>query len=177
MNIFYLDSDPQRCATQHVDKHVVKMVLEYAQLLSTAHRILDGTVRVMLSQSGRQKKVYWLSDERDSVLYTATHINHPSAIWTRQSKENYQWLFKLYVELMREYTHRYGKEHACGRLQTYLSACPQKIPQGVFSEPTPAMPDAYRVAGNAIASYRNYYLGDKCHLFSWKNRERPFWAV
>ena len=61
----------------------VKMILEYAQLLSTAHRVLDGTITIGLSKTGRKVKRYVLPDDRDSILYSATHINHPSAIWAR----------------------------------------------------------------------------------------------
>ena len=96
MNIFYLHNDPKTCAEMHVDKHCVKMILEYAQLLSTAHRVLDGTLNVGLSASGRKKTSYVLMDQRESVLYSATHINHPSAIWVRQSDKNYDWLFSLF---------------------------------------------------------------------------------
>ena len=91
MNIFYLDEDPRQCAEWMVDKHIVKMILETAQLLSTAHRVLDGIESIDTS-SGRKKKVYKLNDDRDLVLYSATHINHPSALWARQAEEQYHWL-------------------------------------------------------------------------------------
>ena len=175
MNIFYLHNDPKICAEMHVDKHVVKMILEYAQLLSTAHRILDGTESTVLSDSGRKKKVWKLPDHRDSVLYSCTHANHPSAIWVRQSKANYDWLFKLFVALMDEYTYRYGKIHASQRLYDGLMIAPKNIPAGKFTEPTPAMPDLYKVQGDSIQSYKNYYLGDKQRMFSWKNRPTPYW--
>ena len=178
MNIFYLDKDPKVCAEMHVDKHCVKMILEYAQLLSTAHRVLDGTLSVGLSSSGRKKTSYVLMDHRESVLYSATHINHPSAIWVRQSEQNYRWLFTLFCELLNEYTYRYGKIHATDRLTTTLSRPPKNIPMDVkFTQPTPAMPDHYKVAGDSIQSYQNYYLGDKQRMFSWKNRNEPAWIA
>ena len=176
MNIFYLHNDPRICAQQHVDKHCVKMILEYAQLLSTAHRVLDGVLSVGTSASGRKKTSYVLSGSSDTVLYSATHINHPSAVWVRQSDTNYKWLYSLFTELMAEYTHRYGKTHATSRLESELSKLPKNIPQGSFTEPTPAMPDEYKVAGDSIQSYKNYYLGDKKRMFSWKNRETPSWV-
>ena len=176
MNIFYLHNDPRICAQQHVDKHCVKMILEYAQLLSTAHRILDGTESVGLSVSGRKKKTWTLPDSRDNVLYSATHNNHPSAIWTRQSTENYNYLWNLFRELCAEYTHRYQRVHATERLVEVLSSTPKKIPVGAFTEPTPAMPEQYKVAGDSIQSYKNYYIGDKQRMFSWKNRETPSWV-
>ena len=157
----------------HVDKHCVKMILEYAQLLSTTHRVLDGILVDGLSKSGRKRKQYILPDQREQVLYSATHINHPSAIWVRQSDANYAWLFKMFGALMDEYTYRYGKNHACERLADALSHRPNNIPKGSFTEPTPAMPDHYKVAGDSIQSYKNYYLGDKQRMFSWKNRPTP----
>lgn len=175
MNIFYLHNDQRTCAQEHVDKHCVKMILEYAQLLSTAHRVLDGNEFTGLSKTGRKQTRYVLSDERESILYTATHINHPSAIWARQSLVNYRWLFNMFIELMREYHYRYGKIHSCMRLVPHLRFAPTKIPLGEFTEPTPAMPEQYRVAGDSIQSYKNYYLGDKSHMFKWKNRPTPSW--
>jgi hypothetical protein len=176
MNIFYLDKDPATCAQMHVDKHCVKMILEYAQLLSTAHRVLDGTQSVRLSKTGRKQTAFILPDSRESVLYSATHINHPSAIWVRQSESHYRWLFSLFIELMREYHYRYGKVHACMRLVSELNKPPKNIEFGNgFAEPTPAMPDHYKVADNSIQSYKNYYLGDKQRMFSWKKRPVPQW--
>lgn len=177
MNIFYLDKNPKVCAEMHVDKHCVKMILEYAQLLSTAHRVLDGNQSTRLSKSGRQQKYYPLADSRDSLLYSATHINHPSAIWCRANLENYLWLHSLLVALCKEYTYRYGKVHKCEQigLVDALSDSPKNIPVGEFTEPTPAMPDQYKVVGDSIVSYKNYYLGDKTRMFSWKNRQTPSW--
>lgn len=177
MNIFYLDKNPKTCAQMHVDKHCVKMILEYAQLLSTAHRVLDGTESVILSDSGRKKKAWTLSDFRDPLLYSATHINHPSAVWTRQSRENYIYLWHLFRELCAEYTHRYQRVHATERLIEVLSHIPENAKWLPFTEPTPAMPDQYKVAGDSVQSYKNYYLGDKQRMFSWKNRETPSWIV
>lgn len=175
MNIFYLSNDPKECAEFHTDKHCVKMILEYAQLLSTAHRVLDGVPTVGRSASGRKQLRYTLSDGRDAVLYSATHINHPSAVWVRQSDSNYNWLYVLWHELMTEYTYRYLKVHACEKLIIPLRRVPYNIPSGTFTQPTPAMPDDVKVAGNSIASYRQYYIKHKTHLANWKNRKVPDW--
>ena len=177
MNIFYLDNDVNKCAEMHNDKHVVKMILEYAQLLSTAHRVLDGTICDGFSDSGRRKKTYTLADSRNGILYSATHINHPSAVWVRQSDTNYKWLQSMLVTLCKEYTYRYDKVHKCERdgLVEQLARLPDTIPSGHFTEPTPAMPDEVKVAGNSIKSYRNYYINNKTHLASWKKRNKPEW--
>ena len=152
------------------------MILEYAQLLSTAHRILDGNPTVVSrATTGRRQTKYILADGRDDVLYSATHINHPSAVWVRQSDKNYDWLFSLFQALMSEYTYRYGKVHACSKLEMHLARLPDNIPQKPFTEPTPAMPDDVKVVGNSIASYRNYYVKNKTHLANWKKRFVPEW--
>lgn len=182
MNIFYVHSDPVTCAQQHVDKHVVKMILEYAQLLSTAHRVLDGVETVGLSKSGRKAKRWVLPDERESVLYKASHINHPSAKWCRHSDKNYKFLLMLWIELMREYHYRYGKTHAAIRLARHLRFVPKNISTTEpFSAPWRAMPDEYKVDRTepdyTIKSYRAYYNGAKTTMFKWKNRPEPEWII
>lgn len=177
MNIFYLHNDPKTCAQQHVDKHVVKMILEYGQLLSTAHRICDGNISTRLSKSGRKQKFYSLPDNRDSIIYSATHANHPSAKWCRHGEANYKWLYALFCELLQEYTYRYGKQHATSRLVEILKNPPKNINKDEpFSPPWRAMPDEYKV-DDTMQSYRNYYLGAKSNMFSWKKREVPEWIT
>jgi hypothetical protein len=180
MNIFYLDKDPKTCAEMHVDKHCVKMILEYAQLLSTAHRVLDGIQVVGLSKSGRKQTRYEISDNRDGILYSATHINHPSAIWVRQSIPNYIWLAELLEMLCIEYTYRYDRVHkveSSGLMQTLKNNFPKNIPSGKWSEPTPAMPDEVKVENDSIQSYKNYYIKNKVHIAKWKGRSTPSWFV
>jgi len=182
MNIFYLDNDTRVCAEMHNDKHLVKMILEYAQLLSTAHRILDGTEYTRLSKTGRKQTAYGLPDDLEPILYSATHINHPSAVWCRQSAANYMWLAELLEQLCGEYTYRYGKVHKVerdGLMQTLKNNIPKNIENKPFTEPTPAMPDDCKVPGSSLASYRNYYINNKTHLASWKgkvnSRPIPHW--
>jgi hypothetical protein len=179
MNIFYLHNDAYKCAEMHNDKHVVKMILEYAQLLSTAHRYLDGFPTIDRGgRAGRQRTSYILSDSRDSLLYRATHINHPSAIWVRKSKENYIWLSNMLIALCEEYTYRYEKTHKVQRDElcfVLLGNIPKNIGNEGWSEPTPAMPDTFKVSANSVRSYINYYVGAKQHLASWKKRTKPEW--
>ena len=142
--------------------------------------MLDGTPTIDRGgAAGRQRTTYILPDSRDAVLYRATHINHPSAIWVRKTQRNYIWLYSLWYELMKEYTYRYGKNHACEKLIEPLAEVPFNIPRGEFTEPTPAMPDEVKVAGDSIASYKNYYISNKQHLASWQgkinSRPIPSW--
>ena len=183
MNIFYLHSDPRACAEMHNDKHVVKMILEYAQLLSTAHRVVDGELKVVekyvngsLPARYRKSKVWELPDARDGILYKATHMNHPSAVWARKTDANYKWLYSLFIALMKEYTFRYEKEHACSKLIDALSKPPTNIAKGEFTQPTPAMPDEYKEK-DSVVSYHNYYIGSKHEMSYWTKRHMPEWFI
>jgi hypothetical protein len=175
MNIFYLDKDPKKCAEMHLDKHVVKMIIEYAQLMSTAHRILDGEEYTDLTANGRRIKRWRLNDNREGRLMKASHINHPSGIWTRASNSNYIWLFNMWWCLLTEYTHRYGKVHSCARLLNDLMVLPKNISEGPFTEPTPAMPDDRKIPGDSLKSYHQYYIHNKNHFAKWTKREIPEW--
>jgi hypothetical protein len=181
VNIFYLDDDPVKCAQMHVDKHVCKMVIEYAQLLSTTHRVLDGEEYRRLSANNRSIKAWRLPDGREERLMKPTMMNHPSAIWLRQSDKNYLWLYNMWCELLKEFTYRYGKTHACARLIPDLAVLPTNIPHKPFTGPTPAMPDECKVPGNSLQSYHNYYNMNKGHLWSWKgkinSRPVPKWLI
>lgn len=179
MNVFYLANDVKECATFHVNKHVVKMIVEYAQLLSTAHRVLDGTVTVVKSKTGRNTKKWLLPNNKDALLYKATHINHPSAVWVRQSVDNYTWLHSMLLALLDEYTFRYGKVHKCAEIAELLADPPANIPVASFTAPTPAMPDECVIDNDVIESYRTYYRTKKQHIANWSGkvngREVPDW--
>ena len=89
MNIFVLDNEPREAAEQHCDKHVVKMIIESAQMLSTSHRILDGTLTRKPSKSGKTMVQYWEMDNQydENLLYKAVHMKHPCTLWTMESSE------------------------------------------------------------------------------------------
>jgi len=164
------------------DRHVVKMVLETAQLLSTAHRTIDGVavtnyqcVQGSLPARFRKKRAWILHDSRDRALYKATHVNHPSAIWARSSNNNYNWLYCHFTALLNEYTYRFKKVHKCDSMKDVLTNPPNNIAIGHLTQPTPAMPDEYKVAGDSLQSYRNYYRYGKTHLHKFTNRNKPVW--
>lgn len=179
MNIFYIDTDPKQAAQWMVDKHVVKMILESAQLLSTAHRILDGRMVVGESKTGRKVKRYILDDSRDPVVYSATHVNHPSAVWARASVENYNWLYEHFFALGNEYTYRYGKTHKCfqGDLSYMLASPPHNLKDYDMTLMPSAMADEYKVSDDPLTNYRNYYKVGKARMHSWKNRQPPEWIM
>lgn len=176
MNIFYLDKDPILAARYHCDKHVVKMILESAQLLSTAHRVLDGEEGVKLSSNGRKLKTWILPDYREEILYKATHVNHPSAKWVRESRPNYIWLTDLADALLYEYANRYARGHACiGILNDLQWFLPDNLPDGEFSEPPQAMPEYCQVPGDSVQAYRNYYINEKKDIAEWRYSAIPEW--
>lgn len=160
INIFYFDPDPKECAHQHCDKHCIKMIVEYAQLLSTAHRVLDGVESIQKSLSGRNQKVWTLSFQpHEQILYKATHINHPSAKWVRANHENYAWLANLFLFLLQEYTSRYGKVHKCEAMFESLAYAPFNISTGIFTPPWRAMPEEFKVdkSGNDKYCEQSYH--------------------
>lgn len=178
MNIFALDTNPTWAAQYHCDKHLIKMILETAQLLSTAHRVLDGNLKVVKSKTNRNVKRWELQDDREFLLYSATHINHPSAVWCRQSIANYNWLVDMMDSLCKTYTRCFNKVHKCEAigLLRKLKTVPNNLKIGEFTMPTPAMPEYCKV-DDVVQSYRNYYLNEKSRMFSWTNREIPNWLI
>lgn len=176
MNIFYIDESPVQAARWMVDKHVVKMILESAQLLSTAHRVLDGMEVVVVNPDTNRKSKRWiLPDAREGKLYKATHMNHPSAIWCRESIQNYTWLSEHLYALLDEYTYRYDKRHACSSLAYDLQSPPLNLKKYDRTPMPSAMADEYKISNDPLTNYRNYYKMGKSNLHKWTKRSQPEW--
>lgn len=174
MNIFYLSEDPEEAARWMVDKHVVKMIVESAQLLSTAHRVLDG---VEYKENGKGRTRYRLNDERESFVYKATHINHPSAIWTRTAVSNYLWLVEHTFALLNEYMYRYNNTHKTQDVMYYLQSPPHNLREWDMTPMPSAMANQYKISDDPVTNYRNYYKLGKIDLHKWTNREPPNWIL
>jgi hypothetical protein len=175
MNIFYLSSSVDECARWTVDRHVVKMITEGNQILSTAHRYLDGEIYLDKTSNGRSIKRWRLPDAREEILYKASHINHPSTVWARTSNNNYTWLWCLTKALCEEYTYRYGRRHKGEDVLEYLRPLPRNIPVGYKTLMPCAMPEEYKISSDPIINYKTYYANAKSRLHSWKNRVPPDW--
>lgn len=158
MNIFYLDQDPELAAQYQCNKHVCKMIIETAQMLSTAHRVLDG------------------NDYADELnLYKCTHKNHPSNVWVRDSRANYLWTYDHLIALLNEYTHRYGKVHATDKLVIPLAKAPDNIrKRRAFVAPPLCMDDEFKQS-DPIEAYRDFYFGAKAGFAKWTKRDCPVW--
>ena len=173
-----MSNDISEACEYHNNRHVVSQIKEHCQLLSTAHRVLDGEEHTYLSDAGRRLKAFRLRSKKDDeVMYSATHLNHPSAIWARSNRSCYEYLYKLTIALCDEYSYRYGKIHKCysSGLLDRLAYAPENIREGEFTEPTPAMPEEYIVRGDSVESYRRYYMGAKRNIAAWKDRPIPYW--
>jgi hypothetical protein len=180
MNIFILDKHPVKAAQLQCDKHIPKMVVESAQMLSTAHRMLDGEIDKRPSKSGKTYVKYWkLPDYREDILYKAVHTSHPCTVWTMNTNTNYLWHYEHFTALCDEYTYRYGKVHATDNLlREPLSVMPTNIEYGEMtpfalamkSNPECMFPDT------PVKSYRMFYqTKQKRFKMVWAKREIPNW--
>lgn len=158
MNIFVLHRNPRIAAQMQCDRHVVKMVLESAQMLSTAVNLLGGEGR-----------------------YKSNHVNHPCSKWARETLGNFLWLYDHGMALAKEYTERYGKRH---KSEEVIRDCMYQWEAGHLTlcdlnrTPHPlCMPDVYKTA-DPVQSYRTFYLQDKVRFAEWnKTRPAPQWWV
>lgn len=153
MNIFYLGKNPYKAALLHGDRHVVKMIVETAQMLSTAHHLHPTT-------------------PIQSHIYKPTHINHPCNIWVRENTSNYKWTYRLLHGLCTEFRIRRSKIHKTERIIPIL----MDLPDITYSEnqtcPALAMPDKFK-SDDPVQSYRLYYkqkFNDGIVSYHWSNQ-------
>jgi hypothetical protein len=166
MNIFYLDEHPILAAQYHCDKHVVKMILESAQMLCTAHYKMFVPSMYQREYTGKLQGI---------DLYKPTHKNHPCTKWVCESKQNYWYLYELFLALCDEYTHRYNKIHLSDKkFRAILGYIPNGIQDFDFTQPAQAMPDRYK-NDCSVSAYRDYYINEKSHIAKWTKRDAPYW--
>ena len=151
MNIFVLDTCPIQSAKYACDKHVVKMILESAQMLCSIHPQGDAP-------------------------YRRSFYNHPCTKWVRESSANYDWLIEHAYALCTEYTRRYDKIHKTQKVIDWCSKNRLELPDtGLTSHPT-CMPD-YCKEESVVDSYRNYYIKEKSYFAKWKDGDVPDWYM
>ena len=155
MNIFYLDEDISNCAKYHADSHVIKMILESAQILCTA-----------------------LAIHGIKTPYKPTHFKHPCVLWVAESLDNWMWLRELTLELDKEYRYRWNKNNSHKSALVVKSLIFSNIEYaesiGITQRPQ-AMPKEYRIPNDPIKAYRRYYATEKYHLHKYTKREKPYW--
>lgn len=179
MNIFILDKDPVKAAQLQCDKHVVKMVLESAQMLSTVHRVLDGKLTKIPSKSGKTMVKHWELDHHDDVIYKAVHVGHPCTVWSMESNNNYNWHYVHFVALHNEFIYRYGKTHkSFDDLGEILKSPPRNIPVGPLTPFKLAMGAAPECINpqDPVGSYRAFYQTKQARFsMDWTKRNIPEW--
>lgn len=152
MNIFVLDTDPERCASYHCDQHVVKMILESVQLMCTA-----------------------LNKKGFDTPYRSTHVNHPCVHWVERSWQNFQWLGELTRALNAEYRYRFDRCDDHKSIAVLAAIGDYRFEDHGLTEFAQAMPDQYKVPGDAVRAYRQFYAGEKMHFARWTRRRVPHW--
>lgn len=153
MNIFALDASPVECVKHYCDKHILKMVVETAQLLCTAHH----AVYIDLEKRG-----FDVAKLRARIPYKCTHLNHPCSKWARETVGNYTWLLYLGFALCEEYTKRFGKVHASEAKIIWCYKNKPKLPLGMLTPWPQCMPEKYRCLDGepytaSLRAYRRYY--------------------
>lgn len=152
MNIFVLDTDINKCAKFHCDQHVVKMILESVQIMCTA-----------------------LNKKGFITPYKSTHIKHPCVLWAEKSYDNFLWISKLALALNDEFKYRYKKTSSHSSIDVLCEIRQKEFESLGLTEFVQAMPDKYKVPGDAVSAYRNFYLGEKMKFAKWTRRRPPFW--
>jgi hypothetical protein len=184
MNLFYLDEDLDKCAEAHVDRHIVKMPLEAAQLLCTAiwvdevlgfvPRALNREESAVLNEHKAKIKHLPL-EERPLTPYLPMMYNHPCTIWTRSSLDNFEWVHCYANALNDEYHYRYGKEHKSVVEVINKLPEPKNMPRDGLTPFGMAMPDELKDPDDVVGSYRLYYHTDKATFAKWSHRPIPDW--
>ncbi len=152
MNIFVLDTRIEKCARYHCDQHVVKMILESVQILCTA-----------------------LNKKGFLTPYKSTHIKHPCVLWVEESYANFQWLTRLTEALNAEYRFRFEKSADHKSMSVLVQISRLRYEDQGLTEFAQAMPDKYKVPGDAVKAYRQFYLGEKMKFAKWTRRRVPRW--
>lgn len=187
MNIFVLDKDPVIAAKMSCDKHIVKMILESAQMLCTAKRVADGELYIAKTKNGRDIKRWRLpNSNEEAVIYKAGWLGHPSTKWVMESAYNYTWLYKHFKALNEEFMERFPKNKPLGHKSFQLLGDILKEPplkatlNKIATLPTPAMPEECKVFNegviDVVASYRKYYIMKKTDFARWSHPGKaPEW--
>lgn len=181
MNIFRLNNCPKCAAKNQCDQHIRKMYIESAQMLCTTHRMCDGFETKRPSKSGKTIVRYWEHPDlyMEENLYAVVHRNHPSTVWTRESKQNYIWHYEHFIALLDEYTFRRGTVTKTDiQLRELLKTIPSNIPNIPETPFKLAMADnpECMFPGDPVKSYRLFYKTKTKRIdMQWTRRERPDW--
>jgi len=191
LNILWLDDDPSVAAQQHCDRHVPKMIMETAQILSSVWHVQAGVhagaawTQVLSvdwlppTQAAPPREIDWFSVTLcGQRIYRARHTIHPAVAWACQYGGNYDWLYKLGMALLAEYEYRFGRLHACMPVLRTLELMPPPLLKTAdqFCDGRIIMP-AEIAAEEVVESYRNYYRKSKLNSLQYTRRKPPTWIA
>lgn len=187
MNTFVLSLDPKEAARFHCNKHVVKMILESAQMLCAAHwlHLLESKGKTLKDFKRIRDAQQWAYENTPQDLqppWKMSHLRHPCTVWTAENISNYSWQLRLCQSLLEEYTVRYNKRH---KTETEAKWLAKNIPVNISNDyltPFPVcMKEEYKVFKepgivDVVESYKNYYVKDKVRFAKWEPRSTtPEW--
>jgi len=187
MNTFILSLDPKEAARFHCNKHVVKMILESAQMLCAAHwlHLLKSEGKTLKDFKRIRDAQQWAYENTPKELHPPwkmSHLRHPCTIWTAENVSNYSWQLSLCQSLLEEYSKRYGKTHKTTAEAKWLAKnYPLNISDSYLTGFPVCMKDEYKVFKSqgivdVVASYKNYYIKDKVRFAKWEPRATtPEW--
>ena len=181
MNIFVLNDNPILAAINLCDKHIPKMIVESAQMVSTAHRVLDGTMYIAYTKNKRKIKRWSLESDTDfntPRLYKAAMVNHPCTVWTRDSSDNYMWLCVHALQMISEFKLRFSNTHKSEAILLWcMNNKPKNILDGKLTPFAQAMPDYCKIEKDPVLAYRNYYINEKSNIAYWNKipNRKPTW--
>ena len=167
MNLFLLSLSASECSRWHCDKHVVKMILEIVQMLYTTWHVNNPDDQRLFGAP--------VCKSTGKPGYKRAHINHPMTKWMRTSRGNYRFAVRLAAALALEFRFRYEKHHSCTEHVLWLSSNTPHFDKREMTPVPQCMPDEYKVEGDSVKAYRNYYIGDKSRFAKWKKRPVPPW--
>ena len=158
------------------------MILESAQMLCTAKRVLDGKEYFSTTKNGRKIKRWRLDNpNEEAIIYKAGWAKHPSTQWVMKSAYNYIWLYKHMLALNEEYKLRWQKDDdhvSITKLSELLKHPPKNAPINVLgTDADPAMPEHCKIPNDSVGSYRKYYILEKKRFAKWEkpNAVMPDW--
>lgn len=165
MNIFALYPSPQESARAHCDQHLHKMILESAQLVSSALQLRGFNL---------------------PGLYKLAYPKHPCTIWAARSNHNVRWICSLAFELD---TMRQELSNCGNHSSAHILKLAEDFLEDQFPYTSPNLADVRTFAGPAHIKmqavdteekYRRYYrqkhlgwLRDKGTGMTWKGRQIP----
>jgi hypothetical protein len=189
MKIYFLDTNPSKAAQALIDKHLGIQGVYLCQLLSAAHRAIDGIREERSSKiSDKVAHRYALPEPLQSNLYPSRLINdYPAADFVKQSTGHYYWAHDYLTETLREFNKRYGYAHDHSDMAELLKFAPtkmfkQELQEGWLFMPSVDIEKQYTSRDedgviDLVKTYRNWYKFAQPGVMRWTKTQTPTWYI